>query len=285
VVNIQLTNSTDNAFINGNIFDNLRDTNSKYMFYLERNTTITGSRCNNNWFMNFRYQAGSNTSRVIRAQGVGNTFIGKIWDMQIAPSGALAVDLDTDSIYTLVEGTIDLNYVVDNGTNNKIVSWYNAEVLNPYILKISGEQRYIKYTGEALGLIGSSTERPPNIDVVMANTTYLTQKAFAVRVSGESTSRFEIKNNGTIWWGDGTKLDVALYRGGDDLLKTNDYFQAALGIITKVDVGDYGGNFANYTPPTGKEGLIVIAIDTNATAPGKRLYVYANGAWHYVDLV
>ena len=56
------------------------------------------------------------------------------------------------------------------------------------------------------------------------------------------------------------------------------------GIITRVDVGDYGGNFANYTPPEGKEGMIIVAIDTNSTSPGKRLYVYANGAWHYVDL-
>jgi len=58
----------------------------------------------------------------------------------------------------------------------------------------------------------------------------------------------------------------------------------ASGVITRVDVGDYGGNFANYTPPSGEEGMIIIAIDTNSTNPGKRLYVYANGAWHYVDL-
>jgi hypothetical protein len=56
------------------------------------------------------------------------------------------------------------------------------------------------------------------------------------------------------------------------------------GLITKVDVGDYGGNFANYTPPAGEEGLMVIAIDTNSTSPGKRLYIYANGQWNYVDL-
>jgi len=60
--------------------------------------------------------------------------------------------------------------------------------------------------------------------------------------------------------------------------------RGASGVVTKVDVGDYGGNFANYTPPTGEEGLMVVAIDTNATSPGKRLYIYANGQWNYVDL-
>jgi len=56
------------------------------------------------------------------------------------------------------------------------------------------------------------------------------------------------------------------------------------GMRTKYMVADYGGNFANFTLPSGEEGLIIIAIDTNSTSPGKRLYVYANGAWHYVDL-
>ena len=50
------------------------------------------------------------------------------------------------------------------------------------------------------------------------------------------------------------------------------------------DVGDYGGNFTNYTPPTGAEGMMILAVDTNATNPGQRIYVYVNGDWHYVDL-
>lgn len=55
-------------------------------------------------------------------------------------------------------------------------------------------------------------------------------------------------------------------------------------VITKTDIGDYGGGFANYMPPKGREGMVVIAIDTNVTEPGGRLYIYANGTWHYVDL-
>jgi len=54
--------------------------------------------------------------------------------------------------------------------------------------------------------------------------------------------------------------------------------------IKKVDIGDYGGNFATYSPPTGEEGMIVIAVDTNATAPGQRLYIYCNGSWRYANL-
>ena len=49
-------------------------------------------------------------------------------------------------------------------------------------------------------------------------------------------------------------------------------------------VADYGGGFANFVPPTGFEGRIIVAIDTNATTPGKRIYVYANAAWNYVNL-
>ena len=57
------------------------------------------------------------------------------------------------------------------------------------------------------------------------------------------------------------------------------------GLGTKTLVGDYGGNFANLTLPSDPvDGMLLIAIDTNSTSPGKRLYVYANSAWHYVDL-
>ncbi len=72
---------------------------------------------------------------------------------------------------------------------------------------------------------------------------------------------------------------VALTLEADGHVNATNY-----GIKTKYFVDDYGGNFANFTPPSGEEGLIIIAIDTNSTNPGKRLYVYANGAWHYVDL-
>ncbi len=53
---------------------------------------------------------------------------------------------------------------------------------------------------------------------------------------------------------------------------------------TATDVADYGGAFASYIPPTGSKGAIRIAIDTNATTPGKRLYAFANSAWSSVTL-
>jgi hypothetical protein len=55
-------------------------------------------------------------------------------------------------------------------------------------------------------------------------------------------------------------------------------------VLSRVDVGDYGGNFANYTPPAGEEGAMVVAVDTNNAAPGKRLYIFANDRWNYVNL-
>ena len=76
--------------------------------------------------------------------------------------------------------------------------------------------------------------------------------------------------------------------GSSSLGFRNGYFTQKVygksGVVTKADVGDYGGNFTNYTPPTGEEGMMIVAIDTNSGNPGKRLYVYANGQWNYVDL-
>jgi len=55
-------------------------------------------------------------------------------------------------------------------------------------------------------------------------------------------------------------------------------------ILLRRDAGDYGGGFSTYSPPTGEEGYILLAEDTNAGAPGRRLYAYSGGAWRYVDL-
>ena len=64
------------------------------------------------------------------------------------------------------------------------------------------------------------------------------------------------------------------------------YNPPAIGAIPLIrrDADDYGGGFSTYTPPAGKEGRMVIAEDTNATTPGRRIYVYSGGAWRYVAL-
>ena len=54
--------------------------------------------------------------------------------------------------------------------------------------------------------------------------------------------------------------------------------------LIAYDSGDYGATF-NYTPPQPKADFdIRVVVNTNATTPGKRLYIYAGGAWHYVSL-
>jgi len=56
---------------------------------------------------------------------------------------------------------------------------------------------------------------------------------------------------------------------------------------TEVEVGDYSDGttaFVKYTPPTtAEEGQQIVVIDTGNPG-GKRLYIYANGSWHYVNL-
>lgn len=55
--------------------------------------------------------------------------------------------------------------------------------------------------------------------------------------------------------------------------------------LIAYEKGDFGGGFANYTPPTPVTDFeLRIVEDTNATTPGKRLYIFAGGAWHYVAL-
>jgi hypothetical protein len=48
--------------------------------------------------------------------------------------------------------------------------------------------------------------------------------------------------------------------------------------------GDFGGNFARFTPPEGREGMFLVAVDTNPSAPAKRMYVFGNAAWSYMEV-
>jgi len=305
------------AWINGNNFLNIKSRYTKYLFYLKQNND---AEISGNFISGFEYQSptdGSTVVKVIYCDGKYNYFNGKIWDLHLAGSGSVSAEFSSTSEDNILIGTVWSNYIVDNGTNNQIIDNLHNLIRFPYIesldlRSISGNSFYIKTRDSAGNLVirleipdgadrppvtfsgnnvsairaaGTSTNVPPRFEsFVPAEQVGTGIAAFCVKVRDEEKYRFYIATDGTIKWGDGTSYDVSLYRSEADLLKTDDYFQASLGIITKVDVDDYGGNFANYTPPTGKEGLIVIAIDTNATNPGKRLYVYANGEWHYVDL-
>ncbi len=53
--------------------------------------------------------------------------------------------------------------------------------------------------------------------------------------------------------------------------------------VPKYIEGDFGTDWSGLSLNS-DEGWVVVANNTNATAPGKRLYIYANGSWHYVSL-
>jgi len=63
-----------------------------------------------------------------------------------------------------------------------------------------------------------------------------------------------------------------------------EYIKSGAGIITKMFSANYGGNFSNFSPPSGNGGQLIVVHDSNASAPGARLYVFAGGKWWYVNL-
>jgi hypothetical protein len=48
--------------------------------------------------------------------------------------------------------------------------------------------------------------------------------------------------------------------------------------------GDFGGNFVRFSPPEGREGMLLVAVDTNPSGPAKRMYVFGNAAWTCLDV-
>ena len=101
----------------------------------------------------------------------------------------------------------------------------------------------------------------------------LDNNSFVIKTNNTNRVFFDSSGKVGIWE---TNPDEAIHVSGKG------YFTE--GVRIRQDVADYGGNFTNYTPPTGASGLIILAEDTNATNPARRLYAYVNGSWRYVDL-
>ncbi|MDR3563288.1 MAG: hypothetical protein P4N41_16710 [Negativicutes bacterium] len=73
---------------------------------------------------------------------------------------------------------------------------------------------------------------------------------------------------------------------GVKLERTNMPDRYTTGFTFAQDMADYGNPaFTTYTPPVpDNEVEIRVVQSTNATAPGKRLFIYGNGIWTYVAL-
>lgn len=81
----------------------------------------------------------------------------------------------------------------------------------------------------------SSADGTTTVAVVSINPSSTSKRAWDVRLTSDSVSRLRVdmsagSGSGTITFGNGTTADTNLYRGGADLLKTDDKFVTAAGL-------------------------------------------------------
>ena len=110
------------------------------------------------------------------------------------------------------------------------------------------------------------------VPISIRQLTSASSQGLSIRLDGETEDRIRIEAGGRILWGDGTSvtgMDINLYRSGADLLKTDDAFQAAGGVITLTTSG----------APTATLGDGAIAIDTT----NDTFYFRSNGTWQEVS--
>jgi hypothetical protein len=105
--------------------------------------------------------------------------------------------------------------------------------------------------------------------IVIRNITSAASDALAVSVDGEAADRIKFEAGGRLVWGGGASAgDVNLYRHAADLLKTDDAFEAAAGVITLTSSGT----------PTSSIADGAIAIDTTNDV----FYFKSSGTWQEV---
>ena len=94
--------------------------------------------------------------------------------------------------------------------------------------------------------------------------------ALDVFVGSESNARVVVDAGGKITWGTGSASgDVTLYRDAANALKTDDVFEAALGIVTLATDGAPSSSIANGA----------LAVDTTNDV----FYFRSSGAWQEVS--
>ena len=110
------------------------------------------------------------------------------------------------------------------------------------------------------------------VPISIRQLTSASSQGLSIRLDGETEDRIRIEAGGRILWSDGssvTGMDINLYRDGADLLKTDDTFEAAGGLITLTTSGT----------PTATLGDGAIAIDTT----NDTFYFRSNGTWQEVS--
>jgi len=94
--------------------------------------------------------------------------------------------------------------------------------------------------------------------------------AIDVFVSGDSVARVAVDAGGKITWGSGSATgDATLYRSAANTLKTDDTFEAALGVVTLATDGAPSSSIANGA----------LAVDTTNDV----FYFRSSGAWQEVS--
>lgn len=114
------SNSGAPTYANGNTFNNIRLIYPTYGIYLNRNTLVTYNQCGNdgNMFNNIITQTGTNTQRIIYAEGRYNIFDNIfVWDWSSAP-GAYAYEFTSDSYQTFLTFFGAENYYMNYGSDN-----------------------------------------------------------------------------------------------------------------------------------------------------------------------
>lgn len=95
-------------------------------------------------------------------------------------------------------------------------------------------------------------------------------EALRTKVAGDSNARMSMDAGGKITWGTGSASgDATLYRSAANVLKTDDTFEAALGVVTLATNGAPSTALANGA----------LAVDTT----NDTFYFRSSGAWQEVS--
>ena len=227
-IKFTLLGSGASCYANGNIFSNIRDTNSKYVIYMSGNA---GTKSHKNIFDDVTVQA-SQAEVVVRLRDQSNIVLGlRIFDL---PSTSTAIEFESDAIRNIVIGSFPYEQIsypsITEQYQNFIISSWHA---------------YAEEGG--VRVLGRFQQKFPSGIIEFADADNKNARWLKTYISGDSYPRLTFDYLGQMYLGDGASAQNLVLENVDGKLRVKNTRSIQIPYTESLPAsGDFVGDIRLY---------------------------------------
>lgn len=195
--------------------------------------------------------------------GTGKIYLGLAQDVNLYRSAANA--LKTDDSFETATG-LTANFGIFTSSDDTILRNVDSSTF-----RLGGGSAY--NTGSSIMLHGQDDTSAGNLDFIIGGNKQSDKfgifRFYGRTSSGIGSTIAEINSDGSLYLASGITAIAGIFTSG---------------VTTQYISGDYGLTWTDISLPSGTNGQIFVAYNSNDGVLASRYYAYSNGAWHYMAL-